>query len=224
MKAIGSFFISLLLLSSCEIDNYQAPQLTLSGRIVDSQTRELVESGGINAGTVVRLFEGDAKQPLVYNTRPDGTFTHSKVFAGRYSYVAEGAFRMVPGDAQQVLIEKDTDLEIQVVPHVRVKASVEELSGTTARIRVQYEKVAADQKLVHLAVVWSKFPHPNVSTFAGGDIQLENVEAQNLSAGEKVYTITGLAPRTKYYIRSSARTANPGNYYNYSTQLELQTQ
>jgi hypothetical protein len=214
MKAIGSFFISLFLLGSCQIDNYEKPQITVRGKIVDSQTNELVESGGINAGTVVRLYEGNAKQPLVYNTLPDGTFINSKVFAGRYSYTAQGPFRMISADPQQVVIENDTEIEIKVVPYVRVKATLEEVSGTTAKIKVKYDKVATDQKLVHLAVVWSKFPQPNNSTFSGGAIKLENVEAQNLSSGEKLYSITGLAPRSKFYLRSSARTANPGNYYN----------
>src|SRR5680860_735609 len=83
------------LIISCEIDNYDAPQLTISGRILDAESNGLVESGGINAGTVVKLYEGNSTQPLIYNTLPDGTFTNSKVFAGNYSYVAEGPFTMV---------------------------------------------------------------------------------------------------------------------------------
>jgi hypothetical protein len=223
MKTHCTFLLSLLLLGSCGIDNYEKPRLTLKGRIVDAQTNALVESGGINAGTVVRLYEGSSRQPLVLNTMPDGTFTNSKLFAGSYSYTAQGPFKLVAENLQDARIDQDAEIEIQVVPHVRLQATVAEVSGTTAKIKVTYDKVAADQKLVHLAVVWSKFRNPNTFTFAGGAINLENVEALNLTAGERTFVITGLAPHTTYYIRGSARTANTGNYYNYTSQLELQT-
>ncbi|WP_170252591.1 DUF3823 domain-containing protein [Adhaeribacter aerolatus] len=221
MKAIYTLSLSLFLLASCEVDNYEAPEVTLTGKIVDAQTNKLVESGGINAGTVVRLYEGDSQQPLVLNTLPDGTFTNSKFFAGSYSYTAQGPFKLVTSEPQRTTVDQDAEIEIKVIPNVRLEATVEEVSGTTAKIKVKYNKVATDQKLVHLAVVWSKFPNPNNFTFAGGAINQEIVEAQNLTAGEKIFTITNLTPHTKYYLRSSGRTANPGNYYNYSTPLEL---
>lgn len=222
MKIIGTLFLSLLLLGSCEVDNFDKPQLILKGRIVDSQTNKLVESGGINAGTVVRLFEGNSTQPLVYNTMPDGTFINSKVFPGSYTYTAQGPFKLLSTDPQPLRIDQDAELEIKVVPHVRLAAPEVQLNGTTATVKVKFEKVT-EQKLVQMALVWSKFPHPNISTSGSGAIKLENVEAENLTTGERVYTITGLAPKTKYYLRSGARTANPGNYYNYSSQVELQT-
>lgn len=222
MKVICTLFLSLLLLGSCEIDNFEKPQLTLRGKIVDSQTNKLVESGGINAGTVVRLYEGSSTQPLVYNTLPDGTFINSKVFPGSYSYTAQGPFKLVNADPQSLRIDQDAELEIKVVPHVRLAAPEVQLNGTTATVKVKYEKVT-EQKLMQLALVWSKFPHPNISTSGSGAIRLENVEAENLTTGERVYTITDLAPKTKYYLRSGARTANPGNYFNYSSQVELLT-
>lgn len=222
MKIIGTLFLSLLLLGSCEVDNFDKPAITLKGRIVDSQTNKLVESGGINAGTVVRLFEGNSTQPLVYNTLPDGTFINSKVFPGSYTYTAQGPFKLLSTAPQPLRIDQDAELEIKVVPHVRLGAPEVQLNGTTATVKVKYEKVT-EQKLVQMALVWGKFPHPNISTSGSGAIKLENVEAENLTTGERVYTITGLAPKTKYYLRSGARTANPGNYYNYSSQVELQT-
>ena len=220
-KTQYTLLLFILLLASCQIDNYDPPQLTLTGRIVDAETNETVESGGINAGTIVRLYEGSSRQPLVLNTFPEGTFTNSKVFAGSYAVTAQGPFTLVTAEPQPARIEKDTEIEIRVLPHVRLQAAVEELSGTTARIKVSYDKVATDQKLVHLAVVWSKSPNPNTFTFAGGAINLENVEALELDSGEKTFLLTGLAPHTTYYIRGGARTANTGNYYNYSTQLEV---
>jgi hypothetical protein len=34
--------------------------------------------------------------------------------------------------------------------------------------------------------------------------------------------MTGLKANTKYYVRATATTNSPGNYYNYSTQIEVQ--
>ena len=91
-KTQYTLLLFILLLASCQIDNYDPPQLTLTGRIVDAETNETVESGGINAGTIVRLYEGSSRQPLVLNTFPEGTFTNSKVFAGSYAVTAQGLY------------------------------------------------------------------------------------------------------------------------------------
>jgi hypothetical protein len=223
MKTKLTLLFMVILFAACEIDNYEAPQVTASGRIIDSQTNELVESGGINAGTVVKLYQDNSSQPLIYNTLPDGTFVNSKVFAGNYTYTAEGPFTMAAAGPQNITIRNNSEIEIEVIPNLRLNITGG-LNGTTANINMTFEKVATDQKLVDLAVVWSKFRNPNNFTFAGGSIIQENVESLDLISGEKSFTIENLEPNTKYYIRGSARTNNPGNYYNYSTQIELQTQ
>jgi len=224
MKRTYYYFIVLLFaFTGCEVDNYDAPSLTLSGRIVDSQTNELVESGGANGGSVVKLYQDNSTQPLTYNTLPDGTFTQSKVFAGNYTYMAEGAFKPISADPQSITIDKDTEIEIKVVPNVRVKTEILESGSTSAKVKLTFEKLAADQTLVQVAVIWSTYPNPNNFTFAGGSIKQEDVSVLDLTSGERIITIDGLAPNTHYYIRGSARTANPGSYYNYSTQLELET-
>jgi hypothetical protein len=221
MKATLFIFLIILSCASCAIDNYESPQVTVSGRTIDFQTNEPVESGGINAGTVIKFYEGDSNQPVIYNTMPDGSFVNSKVFPGTYSYVAEGPFKMEATETQSLVVDKSVQLDIRVIPNVRLKATVVEVNGTSATVNVQYEKVATDQKLVHLGVVWSKYRNPNNFTFTGGAIIQENVEALDLGSGVKSFTIDDLQPGTKYYVRASARTANPGNYYNYSSQIEL---
>ena len=62
MKNILFFLLTLLVLSSCEIDNYDEPNLTVSGRIIDAQTNALVESGGSNAGTLVKFYQDNSAQ------------------------------------------------------------------------------------------------------------------------------------------------------------------
>ena len=224
MKRITPLFIIIILLAGagCEIDNYEAPQYTLSGKIVDAETNALIESGGINAGTVVKLYENNSTQPLIYSTFPNGTFTNSKVFAGSYSFVAEGPFKMADQE-QNLVVEGNSQLEIKVIPNLRLNIEITGSDATTATTKVTYEKLAADQNLLNLAVVWSKYPNPNNFTFSGGAIAEEKVESLNLTTGEKIFTITNLEPKTKYYIRASGRTANPGNFYNYSAPIEFQT-
>jgi hypothetical protein len=217
------YFIVAISFFSCSIDNYEAPQLTLEGKIVDSQTGELVESGGVNAGTVIKLYEDNSTQPLIFNTMPEGTFTNSKVFGGNYNYIAEGPFKMAADGPQNLVINKSMDIEIPVIPNVRVDVELVDATGSTATVNLQYEKVAADQPLVHLAVIWSEYRNPNNFTFSKGDINLKEVESMDLTSGTMSFTIEGLKPGTKYYIRGSARTDNPGNYYNYSSQIELVT-
>lgn len=225
MKTKYLFFVIIILLAGagCEIDNYEAPKYALSGKIVDFETDQLIESGGINAGTVVKLYENNSTQPLIYQTFPDGTFTNSKVFAGTYSYVAEGPFKMSEAGQPNIVINKDSQLDISVIPNLRLNMTVTGSDATSATVDVDFEKLAADQKLVNLAVVWSKYPNPNNFTFAGGAIATENVESLNLTSGVKTFTIENLQPKTKYYIRASGRTSNSGNFYNYSAQTELQT-
>ncbi len=224
MKKI--YYCIILLLFSivgCKVDNYEAPNLTLTGRIVDSQTNALVESGGANGGAVVKFYQDNSTQPLIFNTLPDGTFTNSKMFGGSYTYVAEGPFKLVSTDPQSIVIDKNAEIEIKVVPNVRVNAEILEVGTTTAKVKLTFDKLALDQQLVQVALIWSTYPNPNNFTFAGGAIKQEDVSALNLTSGERIITLDNLKPNTHYYVRGSSRTVNPGSYYNYSVTLDLQT-
>lgn len=222
MKPIYFLWI-ILLLASCSVDNFDAPDVTVKGKIIDAETNELVESGGVNGGSVVKFYQDNSTQPLIYNTFPDGTFINNRVFAGNYTYVAEGAFKLAAAGPQNITVDKDVSIEIKVVPNVRLKIVVTKLGTTSAKVQVSFQKLALDQKLVQVAVMWSNYPQPNNFTFPGGAILQQDVSALNLTAGEREFTIENLKPNTHYYIRASSRTNNPGNYYNYSTQFELQT-
>ena len=222
MKNIIFFLLAALLLNSCEIDNYTEAGLTVTGKILDNQTNELVESGGDNAGSVVKFYQNNSAQARILNTLPDGTFTNSRFFAGSYRYVAEGPFQPVAADTPTIVVNGNTEIDIKVIPNVRLTTSIVSNSGTSAVIKVSYEKVPADQTLTQIGLVWSKVTQPNVFTFTGGNIISKDVQSLNLTAGDEEFTVTDLIAGTKYFVRAAARTNAPGNYYNYSTQIELQ--
>ncbi len=212
------------LLTGCKIDNYDMPNLTLRGKIVDSQSGEPVQSGGINSGSIVKLYEGSSAQPLNYSTYPDGTFINRKVFSGSYSLTAEGPFTMVSQELIPLDIRKDTEIEIKVVPHVRVRATLVSSASGSATVKLQYERMNKDQALSQIGLTWSTYPNPNMLVFPGGKTVLESTTGQSSAdSGEKEFTLTGLLPNTTYYVRGAARTVNPGNFYNYSPQFEIKT-
>lgn len=208
--------------AGCELDNYNMPELTFSGRIVDAGTGEPVESGGINGGTIVQLFEYNDTQPQNMATYPNGTFINSRVFSGNYSYTAVGPFTLVNPERVSLEMSDNTDIDIEVVPHVRVKITDVTVNGTSATVKVAYEKVNDAQPLSRIGVAWNTYQNPNILSVGAGKFQEEQVESLDLESGEREYTIEGLVAGEINYIRAFARTNNPGNYYNYSAQVTQQ--
>lgn len=208
--------------AGCKADNYAGPNAEINGKIVDSETGALVPSGGSVAGTLVRFYQNNASQPLNYTTFPDGTFFNKAVFTGSYTYTAEGAFKLVNSDPQSITVTTQTQVEIPVVPHIRLNLTQVTASGSTATYKVSYEKLAADQTFVELGISWADYKNPNRLVYKGGKTILEDVSSQNLETGEKEYELTELVSGKTYYIRAYGRTNNSGAYYNYSPQLELQ--
>lgn len=215
MKKLIYTILLIFIVCGCSIDNFDAPNAVLTGKIVDSVTNELIENGGGNGGTLIHVFEGVSKQPIICNSYPDGHFTNAAFFCGEYKIVAIGAFRMV-SDTLRVTVSNKTDVEIKVVPNIRLKASIVDKNATSIKVKVDYEKMHTTEEIVEMSVIWSTYPYPNMFTFAEGGQKVEKVESENLSSGEKNFEISGLNQGKSYYIRVAARTNAPGGYYNYS--------
>lgn len=207
--------------ASCKADNYEGPNAEINGKIVDSETGDLVPSGGSVAGSLVRFYQNNSSQPLNYTTFPDGTFHNKAVFTGSYTYTAEGAFKLVNTAPQSITVTAQTQVEIPVVPNIRLSLTQVSTSGDKAMYKVVYEKLADDQDFIELGISWADYKNPNRLVYRGGKTILDDVSSQNLETGEKEYEITELVSGKTYYIRAYARTNNSGAFYNYSAQLEL---
>lgn len=213
-----NIFYALFLLSfvSCSIDNYDLPNATLSGNVVDNVTNEMVQNGGVNSGTIIQIFEGNSKQPILSTSYPDGHFMNATLFDGEYRVWAVGLFRMTV-DTIDITISGNTELDIKVLPNVRLEANLVSFQNGTATINVEYEKVHSNETLDRIGVVASTYSNPNVTTFAGGKIVEQNVTSESLTSGTRTITITGLTQGKKYYFRALARSNAAGNLYNYSS-------
>ena len=98
-----AYLLTAILFFSCEIDNYDAPDGTLTGRIIDAVTGTPISTEQPN-GFRIRYEEiswSDNATAQFFWGKADGTFNNTKLFAGRYRVTpVEGAF-LTP-DAKEV--------------------------------------------------------------------------------------------------------------------------
>ncbi len=140
MKNI-SFHIVLfgaLLFTSCsmfELDNYDIPNETIRGEVVDAETGEPVYTDQGSEGIRVRLTELSWDDNVTPNPdfycMPDGTFQNTKIFKGNYNVRIDGPFipllreddRGVPlaDETQTVNIEGVTNIRFEVQPFLKVE-------------------------------------------------------------------------------------------------------
>ena len=92
MKKIFLYATLICGLCSCGLDNYDAPTASLSGAIIDKETKENVPGQAQN-GTKIRMYEfyNDewSVQPNDSWVSQDGTFSNTAVFTGKYKILAE---------------------------------------------------------------------------------------------------------------------------------------
>jgi len=118
----------LFLLNSCslfEIDNYDAPNETIIGEVVDVATGNPVLTDQGSEGIRVRLTELSWGPNATHNPdfycRPDGTFQNTKLFEGKYNIRIDGPFiPLYREDENGVPIADDTQvMDIKGVTQVR---------------------------------------------------------------------------------------------------------
>ncbi|MDR7131236.1 hypothetical protein J2X69_003596 [Algoriphagus sp. 4150] len=130
MKNISIYLAicALFSFSSCgmfELDNYDLPDETLQGEVVDSETGEPILTDQGSEGIRVRLTELSWGDNVVPNpdffSMPDGTFQNTKLFPGTYNVRIDGPFiPLIREDDRGVPLADETQtVDIQGVSHVR---------------------------------------------------------------------------------------------------------
>ena len=70
-------------------------QETFRGAFIDKVTKEAFQTAIGNTGIRIRMMEyswSENPQPYDFNCMMDGTFQNTKIFAGNYGIIPEGAF------------------------------------------------------------------------------------------------------------------------------------
>lgn len=204
------------LLAACEIDNYSEPNGGVYGQLIDSITKEPLQSEQ-PLGFNIKLFEkgGRSNAPIIFSGRPDGSFENAWIFQNQYKVVpAEGAF--FPTDTAVVQVGKRTEVNFTVTPflaltHVSVQAGAGKITSTYKITRSQ-----VSNKIIERKMLVSRVPTTNNVVFDfKKQTDLSATPDADILASQFTDEVTGLGPG-KYYVRIAVRTANGLNKYNYS--------
>jgi hypothetical protein len=121
---------------SCKIDNYDEPQETIKGRVVDVATGDLVLTDQGSEGTRIRLRELSwtaTKVPDNFDffCMKEGIFQDTKVFKGHYNVRIDGAFiplvrlsttgDTIADETKYIDISGVTETEFQVQPFLKIE-------------------------------------------------------------------------------------------------------
>ena len=126
---IFSLIIASATFSSCELDNYDEPNASISGGIYDYETKELVRQDIVSGAQIEYIEHGYNNPETQFQIiKSDGTYMNTLMFANTYTmHLLRGNF--VPIEEQEIVVKGNTVLNFDVQPYIRVKNSKIEKVG-----------------------------------------------------------------------------------------------
>lgn len=219
-------FVATILISCDKLDNYDGPQETLTGRVIDEITGEPIVTEQPN-GFRIKLSEiswSDSPQPEYFWGKADGTFTNTKLFAGMYEISpVEGAF--FPVEPQKVEVKGSVNVDFKVTPYLSVSASeIKRTDAGTLEVTYTIARSKVGDKILDSRVFVSTNPNVGANIIISDLSPLKDLkEVADADVLKTTYkeTITGLQSGKTYYVRVGARTDNVSKRYNFTKITEI---
>ena len=142
--------------SSCEKDNYDAPEAGVFGQVVDHNCKPLqtaMGQGSMKIQITELSYAGGDESIVVtnqnLNMRQDGSYSNSKLFAGTYRMIPlEGAFYPydVEGETVELKNGKMTERNFTVTPYLEVEWVTEPYltSDNFLKCAVKFKRIAKE--------------------------------------------------------------------------------
>lgn len=129
----------LLFLASCTLDNYESPDASLHGRILDTKTGELVGTDIQNGSQLMVYEEGYGENSsqtwFIMNT---GEYRNNLVFPANYRVVFQNG-NFYPFEENITVKSGDNEKDFKVTPYIRVLNPSITKSGNTVTATFQLE-------------------------------------------------------------------------------------
>lgn len=234
-KLIYSLFVSTLVLSmaSCmEIDNFDEPGSHFSGRIIDVTTGQniLADQGECRVRIWEKSFStnpGSQDIPL----KQDGTYNNTKLFAGTYDVVPEGAWW--PCDTVRVSLGSRAEQNFEVTPYLKLIDFETQLDGTTLTMSCRLDAPIKEG----LPQITELRPFLSLNQFCGGGNRIDHYYnatdrvnilktwdnlAKDPDGKSTKFTISvTVKPGYTYSVRMGARVKDTFEKYNYTEIVEI---
>ena len=218
--------IGALFICSCEIDNYQAPNLTLKGVVVDVITGEPIQTRQPD-GIRVRLLQDGYENPtpLDFWVKPDGTFQNTRLFAGTYEVsIIDGPFEESSVEPIIVDLNSNKTIQFEVAPFARI--SDVDISGSGGTITANYKisgtsgtrDMLKSVLFCHTGNIVHEQTRGLISSSAN---DLSTLTENEISSTIFMDEISGLETGKTYYVRVGVLSDNPLNRYNYSPIMKI---
>ena len=203
---------------SCdEIGNYDAPNGSVQGQLIDKMTNQPFQAQQPN-GFFIRFFEqgGSMNSPISIHGKPDGSFENALIFQNQYKIVpVEGAF--FPVDTAIVQIGTETAINFEVIPFLAVTdvSITSSNNGITASYSIARSKEG--DKIIERKTLVSAIPTvDNVTYDFKKEVNISKITDDNILKQSFTDVIDGLTSGKIYYVRIGVRTNNAFKKYNYS--------
>lgn len=229
MKKILFIIVVLVAsLTSCELDNYDAPNAKIYGKIIDSATGEPIQQELLEGSRIDYIELGDFANPPTQQMRfkTDGSYRNDLMFAGRYHIQARrGNFFILPADT--INVKGETEYNFVTEPYIRIKNVSYAIEGRDVVASFQLEQVA-DYPVKSIAIFADI--NPNVSQSLRKAANIAEINA--MVDPEKVFVLKmkidplmNVKPNGKptFYFRVGALISEmPEAKYNYSEPYALE--
>lgn len=222
-----AFFV--LSINSCEIDNYDGPDATIQGQILDPSGNPLQFDQG-QGSMKIKMEEltwitqqgGKAITPTYLAVKQDGSYINTKIFTGKYKMTPiEGAFFPYNEAGDTVDISGSVSKSFTVTPYQNVEWVTEPFINADGFIQatIRYTSNSVDGVTAPAPFKFRLFISPTqyvgAATF---DALLTNDEA-NVTTNP--ITILSKAkvpyPNRTYYVRGGVNSNDAFKKYNYTT-------
>jgi hypothetical protein len=237
-KIVYSFILSLVFFCfySCEDDNYDLPEETFKGKILDKGTGETLQTEIGGNGIRIRMMEyswSDNPQPYDFYCMMDGTFNNTKIFKGTYGIIPAGAFVPVP-ETDPIEIKGVKELNFEVEPFLRIQWIGEPVVNSDGTITVKAKitrgtaNASYQKNLLDIYLFVNEIPYVGNMSYDSRYTPFMSFSGTtgNVAFNQELpMTTKGVLTKNRtYYIRVGARidqTIEGAKRFNYSTVKEV---
>lgn len=214
------------LMTGClnDLDNYDAPNGGIKGRVLDAETNEpipLPVQG--STGVIINMFEQntEATKSVDFYAKYDGSFENAQMFNADYKIVINGPF--VAKCEEYVTVKGQTSIDLKATPYSRITASA---TANEKKVSITYSVTPTDLSYTVSDVYgyWNFAPGvDDGSANQAGKVTVKEKDGIIVFdlANDKTFSANEYKIRSngnKIYVRIGAKT---GGVINYSTILTV---